>query len=424
VAWRSAALVALSLFVSACSTEDERSSSLDQDAGGSPRETVGQTETAMDFEVLAEDFHDAGYTTASFSANAMIDADFGFDRGFDTFESPDLIEIMKARRLGETHERFRLLDRLREWNDQRDKSRPYFLFVNIFDAHDPYAVRDTNAWVPEDVSHSEIEFIASKYEVPRALCDAVPIKKHLEVLRGLYMGNVSRADENLGVILKIVEEGDEVTPRIVVATSDHGEHLGENRLMGHRFSVRNAALHIPLIVTGLPGVRPAAIEEPVELRSVRASLLCWALGRSCSEALPTESDANRSQAIFSLYSDSVVSLPQWMLDRLDMKREDEVPSRARARCRDEDLVFGDMVSMIRYPMKITWFSNNDPVLHDLSWDPAERSNQILHQPDLAASLIQEVEAFVRKNVLEREEPIAPALSEEAAQRLKELGYIH
>ena len=121
VVWRSAALVALALFVSACSTEDERANSLDQDAGGSPRETVGQTETAMDFEVLAEDFHDVGYTTASFSANDMIDADFGFDRGFDTFESPDLIEIMKARRLGETHERFRLLDRLREWNDQRDK---------------------------------------------------------------------------------------------------------------------------------------------------------------------------------------------------------------------------------------------------------------------------------------------------------------
>ena len=71
------------------------------------------------------------------------------------------------------------------------------------------------------------------------------------------MGNVSRADENLGVILKIMEEGDEVTPRIVVATSDHGEYLGENRLMGHRFSVRNAALQIPLIVTRLPGVRPA-----------------------------------------------------------------------------------------------------------------------------------------------------------------------
>ena len=78
------------------------------------------------------------------------------------------------------------------------------------------------------------------------------------------MGNVSRADENLAVTLKIMEEGDEVTPRIVVATSDHGEHLGENRLMRHRFSVRNAALHIPLIVMGLPGVRRAAGSASLE----------------------------------------------------------------------------------------------------------------------------------------------------------------
>ena len=90
------------------------------------------------FEMLAEDFQDAGYMTASFSANSVIDEDFGFERGFDSFESPDLIGGMSARRRGQALAPFRLIDRIREWNRQRDKTRPYFLFVNIFDAHDPY----------------------------------------------------------------------------------------------------------------------------------------------------------------------------------------------------------------------------------------------------------------------------------------------
>jgi len=42
------------------------------------------------FETLAEDFQNAGYATASFAENALIDENFGFERGFDRFESPEI----------------------------------------------------------------------------------------------------------------------------------------------------------------------------------------------------------------------------------------------------------------------------------------------------------------------------------------------
>jgi hypothetical protein len=381
------------------------------------------------FEMLAEDFQDAGYATAGFSANSVIDEDFGFERGFDSFESPDLMGGIDARRRGQISAPFQLLDRIHEWNRQRDRARPYFLFVNIFDAHDPYEVHDSNAWSPKEIAHSEIEYVASRYEIPRSLCDGVPTRKHLEILRGLYLGDVASADAKLGEILRILEKGDEATPRIVVATSDHGEHLGENRLMGHRFSVRNATLQIPMVVVGVPDTEPTIIDLPVELRSLRSSLLCWALGQSCASSLPTTAEDRDPQAlakqgaIFSLYSDSVVSLPDWMRDRLGISREEELPSLARAKCRRDEPVFGDMVSMIRYPMKITWFSESEPVLHDLRWDTAERSNQMERQPELAATLLAEIEAFVRDNVHARDVGHVPELSEAAAGRLEKLGYI-
>lgn len=264
--------------------------------------------------------------------------------------------------------------------------------------------------------------------VARSLCDALPTKKHLALFRGLYLGDVAAADAKLGEILRILEDGEEAIPKIIVATSDHGEHLGENRLMGHRFSVRNVALHIPLIVAGVPGLQPKIIEEQVELRSIHSSLLCWALGHSCPAGLPLAGRPvselrSTPDPIFSIYSDTVVGLPKWVLERYEMTREEELPSQARSKCHDEDRVFGEMVSMIRYPMKIIWFSENDFVLHDLRWDAAERADQMQRQPELAASLRAELETFVRRHVLSREKLDVPEISEEALRTLEILGYI-
>jgi hypothetical protein len=382
-------------------------------------------------QMLAEDFQAAGYTTASFAENAAINEKFGFQQGFDRMESPDLVAAMEAMLVGEKLVPFGILDRLRDWNRTRDKTQPYFLFVNLFEAHDPYEVRETNAWVSPDVSREELDYVSSAYVIPEALCDAIPTDKHLEALRGLYLGDVAAADAKFGALLEMLDASDGTTPRLVVATSDHGEHLGENRLMGHQFTVRNVALHVPLVVAGLPNLEPATIGEPVELRHVGSSLRCWALGEACSQSLPVEespvlpSDEMGSTPIFSIYSDSVTRMPGWILERFEMTREQEAeaPLATRAKCEADDRVFGEMVSMIRYPMKITWFSSNDFVLHDLRWDRPERSDQMGRQPEIADRLRSELEDFVRTNVIARDASEGPELSEEAARTLESLGYI-
>jgi len=380
--------------------------------------------------MLAEDFQTAGYATASFSENGLVGREFGFDQGFDRFETPDIAGNLEKIIRGEAVTEFPLLAGVRDWNRTRDPSQPYFLFVNLFDAHDPYEVRESNPWVPDGVPREELDYIASTYVVPQSLCDALPTRTHLDALRGLYLGDVARADAKFGELLEILEERDPETPRIILATSDHGEHLGENRLMGHQFSVRMAALHIPMVVSGIPESEPAVIEEAVELRSVSGSLRCWALGEGCQATLPIDALAEprsiaESEPIIGVYSDSVARMPKWMLERFELTREQEraAPSVARARCGPDDRVFGEMVSMIRYPMKLTWFSRNEMVLHDLSWDPGERSDQIGRDSEETRAFRRELEAFVRRRVTERDEPEVPELSQEAARALESLGYI-
>jgi len=388
----------------------------------------GVVVTPESMQMMAEDFQEAGYVTAGLAANAMLHDDFGFSQGFDLYGAPSLVANVKMVKSGQTPPPFGLLDRLTSWNRERDHSRPYFLFVNLFEAHDPYEVRDVNPWIPEDVPRSELDYVQSAYTVSEALCDSLPTARHLELLHGLYLGDVAAADAKLAEVLRIMGARDEASPPIVVVTSDHGEHLGENRLMGHRFSVRHAALRIPLVVTGLPDLRPAVIERPVELRDLHASLRCWALGDACEGALPLESGSSElaeaeSRPIFSLYSDSVTSVPDFVREGLGIAKEDEPPMLARDGCQPNDPVYGEMVSLIRYPYKMTWFSDHEPVLHDLSWDPVEQSDQLERQPERAAKLREELDAFVEANVTNRESAGPSELTEEALRTLESLGYV-
>jgi hypothetical protein len=323
---------------------------------------------------------------------------------------------------------FDLDEHVRTWNRNRDKTLPYFLFINIYDPHDPYRVREVNPWIPETSSRDEAEFIQSRYTIPSSLCDGVPQADHLAILRGLYLGDVASADAQVARLLAILDETDDAPSRVTIVTADHGEHLGENRLMGHQFTVRNAALHIPMIITGLPGLEPAVIERPVELRQVHRSIRCWALGESCPASLPTSNTTNdlESEAlepIFAIYSDSVARLPRSVVSQFGLPEPEKLSDVGRTKCSQEDPVFGDLVSMIRYPMKITWFERSDPVLHDLSWDAAERSNLMKIQPEVAAALLDELEEFVRVNIREHQPLDHPELSEDALRTLKSLGYI-
>ncbi len=378
--------------------------------------------------MLSEVFADAGYVTAGFAENSLVSPYFGFDQGFERFDARDIVEEMRAAGRGSYEDTFDVVERFREWNRERDKSRPYFAFVNLLDPHDPYLVRDENPWLPEGVDRDEARFVESSYTITYALCDGAPTREHAGILRGLYLGDVAAADAKLGRLLEILDAEDEPAPPLSIVTSDHGEHLGENRLMGHQFSVRHPVLHIPLVVSGLRDVEPAVIEAPVELRSVHDSVLCWALGESCDSALPTKPTSTTTpgatdEPIFGIYSDSISRLPDWLVDQFGIPDHRERVDPARLKCGAEDRVFGDMVSMTRYPMKITWFEQGDPVLHDLSWDPAERSDQMKGQPELAASMLAELEAFVEANVRNRERTEAPELSEEGVEALKALGYI-
>ena len=374
--------------------------------------------------MLAERLQEEGYETAAFAENSLVSPDFGFGQGFDHFAVTDMADVVKAEASGEQSMAFfGLPSRVAEWSRKRDATKPAFVFVNIMDAHDPYTVRDVNRWAPSDADARELSAAVARYPVPTALCGKAPKGRDREIMRGLYLGDVSAADEKLGRVLQALGAGGLGRNRITIVTSDHGEHLGEHALSGHRYSVRTPSIHVPLVVTGAPDLAPGVSKLPVSTRRLKDAVLCWADAAECPSPLVVERGVTQSEPIISIWSDRAADVPGPIRETLGISPEYEHRDPARDACAPDVPVFGELVSMIQYPHKMNWAGTRIIGLHDLSWDPGERSDQRRLSPELAARFGEKLERFVTDRVMNRAPREPTTLDADTARALKALGYM-
>ena len=136
-----------------------------------------------------------------------------------------------------------------------DGKRPFFLFVNVADAHQPWSdVPKGHAWLKtprksvkygkvkdDDVWRSYIEGrMGAKQQV-----------RFLSRITDLYDQGVSNADRSLGAIVSRIEEvGICDSGCRWVVTSDHGEFLGEHRLLDHGHYLYEENARVPLVIWG------------------------------------------------------------------------------------------------------------------------------------------------------------------------------
>jgi len=366
---------------------------------------------------LAERLRATGYQTAAFSENALISSVFGFEQGFDHFSVRTAEEQLAAKQKLVID----VIDELPRWLDTRDPERPFFVFINLYDPHEPYAVRAENPFLPDGTTVAEARRAHAGQRTSHLICDRLPTKEQVEILRGLYLGEVASADRKLSAILALAAEAS-ASNLITVVTSDHGEHFGEHRLLDHEFSVRDTVLRIPLVVQG-PALEPGTIDRPVELRDVTRSLLEWAGADASGIAAGGLSRIATSQrdepaSFYALYSDSRMRLPP----TFDATSAQQVRDYKREACSATDRVFGDMVAVTRYPFKLNWYEHYPSELFDLSRDPAEQDHRQARHPEVFAVLEQQAREFAARSGLTSKQAPAP-LSRESEDALRSLGYL-
>jgi len=342
-----------------------------------------------------------GYETFAFNENPWLAPAHGLTQGFERVVSTgDVATVVKR------------------WLAERSTDRPFFLFLNIMDAHWPYRVRETNPFLPGGVSTEDARSVAKDLE--RYRCNITRDDPELAILRGLYHGNVRIADAKLGAVLAALSRLD--TPVIVVATSDHGEHLGEHRLIEHDVGIDRAVTHVPLVVHGLPDVAPATIATPVQLADIMPAILAWTGAPIppglAGQPLPTAGEAQgNARAI-------VAEFHEYRDEQFYAQFNDVVREHLRARwmhCTEQDRVAGDMRAVIRFPYELLWYEKYPSQLFDLRSDPHEERDLAPAMPQRVAELeahLQRVFASATPRPAPRAEPAAADV-----ERLRALGYL-
>lgn len=181
-----------------------------------PRHTVrdnGVQALPDSARTLAEGAHERGYQTAAFVASVVLDAGFGLNQGFDVYDVP-------ARPFGAASTTYAerpgwvVAERVTDWLDRRDRTRPFFLWMHLWDPHAPY-------------------------EPPPALGakESTP-----------YLGEVATADAALGIVLAHLEGRGDLAELAVVVVADHGEAFGEHGEWSHAAYTYDTTLHVPLLL--------------------------------------------------------------------------------------------------------------------------------------------------------------------------------
>ncbi len=221
---------------------------------------AGQGIFALDPSVptLTARLREAGYRTAAFVGNeGFLDPSFGFARDFEEY------------RLRSMHKVTTLATTVRAWLRRR-RGRSVFVFLNVFDAHEPYEPP-----APYDrMFPGRLEKPPERHPGDRAAVQGVlPDTSATAHYISQYDGDVRHMDDELRRIVQALRETGRYDNALVVVTADHGELFGEAGRWGHGGDPMRSLVHVPLIVKYPQGVRRGAEERPVSLMDIPATIL-------------------------------------------------------------------------------------------------------------------------------------------------------
>jgi choline-sulfatase len=222
----------------------------------------------------------------------------------------------------ETH--FRSLEFIRE-RGRLGAEEPFFLVSSYHPPHDPFQVtrelwdlyEGAEIGLPE---RGEPNYTAmDRWANEAHETDAVDLDDpaNLTALRRAYYGLVTYVDRKLGELLDALEQSGLAGDTAVIFTSDHGDMLGERRMVQKRcfyeWSVR-----VPLLVR-FPDGRDAgtAVERPVSLLDLAPTLLDLA-GVPEADRLPLPGTSlfdETDRTVFSEYHVEKVRAPCFMARR-------------------------------------------------------------------------------------------------------------
>jgi arylsulfatase len=353
-----------------------------------------------DIPTLAESFKAAGYATHAIVSAPYVEARYGFDRGFDSYDDQTIRFATHGASYKEVTAPL-LQKTAADWLD-RNGSRKFFLFLHYWDVHYDYAPGPPYDTMFDPHYEGKIDGV-NFYFNPAV--HAGMAERDLEHVLALYDGEIRLVDDHIAKLRAKLDEIGVAGKTVVVVTADHGDEFFEHRRKGHHRTLYDEILRVPLIVY-VPGAKPQRSEVGMETSTI--DIMPTLLGLVGAPVPPGVEGIDLTGVAY-------LGRPEW--DRTTIAEL----------YRTESL--NVQVALRRTGEKVIHHFNDRLIeSYDIATDPGEHSRRPIRQPpttelvaDLGAWLNERWAAYrgrIRAG-LDR----AVTMDAETQDRLRALGYI-
>ncbi len=388
---------------------------------GDSRRVRGQRALPDEAVTMAELLKEQGYTTFGINTNYHLNAKYGFAQGFDRFAGNNFAFLPYPTLMVES-----LAGEIRG-------APKYFLWLHFFDPHFPYraiapwfdqwndSTFKTSYQFSEDMTvrvfrkYKKLkpqnlvapEYIETIFNVTKALSgnqNAISsganyllpesIDDYIKFLTAAYQSELRGVDDATKEALEKLGVDDNT---LLIFTADHGEEFFDHGRLGHRHSVYQELIHIPLIIR-LPGKRAAGtvIDTPVSILDI----------------LPTMLD--------------LLNLPiPEHLSGVSLKPLIEgVKTKARPLYCEVKNRVGESRCLVEFPWKVIYhFYNKATELYNLETDPKEKVDLSAKEPGRAEAMRERLIDWTDSTKPRWQATKLKPLSKQELRQLRQMGYI-
>jgi arylsulfatase A-like enzyme len=237
---------------------------------------------------LAEVFSDRGYRTAAFVSGPFLRSAHGYAQGFDRYE--ETIADRPEPQSGESAAE--LVEAVDAWitaEISKAPEVPFFVFLHIWDVHYDYLPpppydRLFDPHYRGSISGRDFHKDASIHAGMSA--------RDLAHIVALYDGEIRYVDDQLARLFSRLKDLGLEDDTLIAVTSDHGDEFFEHGNKGHKKTLYEESVKIPLIMR-YPRKIPAGtvISSPTRLIDIPPTLLALA-----GESIPGDFALPRSGA--------------------------------------------------------------------------------------------------------------------------------
>ena len=379
-------------------------------------------------ETLAEQYRAAGYATVGYSSVLFTGKFTNLHQGFEELHESGSVDDGPSSKTSREY-----VTRLVDWLEGH-RDVPFFVYLHVFDPHDPFEPREPYAtrWAdPEkrEAHLQDVEKVQAFIDDPLLRLFRLPDQGALD-RAGLdsdafyryeqdwYDGSIRAMDAELGRLLERLRVLGLEDDTLVVFTSDHGEEFLEHGRPIHGQSVYAELTEIPLIMQW-PAVVPAGLDIQERVQSI--------------DIMPTLLDASGLPHPDGLQGRSLLPL-------LEASSDPDATWTPRPAFSEKAITTGGAAPTPQDTESYsvaegTWLLIHNTVradgapeyeLYDTENDPLNATNVADQHNDVVVRLGREIERWRRVAEVARlpeDSDAAAGLSPRELERLRSLGYI-